>query len=61
MSHALARAEFNYNLIKKFAYALVIASRKLSPYFEAHKILVLTNQPLKNILQQLDASGWLLK
>jgi len=55
-SHALAGAELNYPLIEKFA-----ASRKLRPYFEAHKILVLTDQPLRNVLQKLDASGRLLK
>jgi len=49
VSHALAGAEVNYPLSKKFAYALVMASRKLRPYFEAPKILVLTNQPLKNV------------
>jgi len=38
-----------------------MASRKLRPYFVAYKILVLTSQPLKNVLQRLDASGWLLK
>jgi len=61
VSHALEGAEVNYPLIEKFAYALVKASRKLRPYFEAHKILVLTDQPLKNVLQKLDASGCLLK
>ena len=42
--------EMNYPLIEKFAYALVMASRKLRPYFEAHKILVLIDQPLTNVL-----------
>ena len=51
----------NYPFIEKFAYALVMASRKLRPYFEAHKILVLTDQPLRNVLQKLDALGRLLK
>jgi len=50
VSHALVGAKMNYPLIEKFAYALVIASRKLRPYFEAHKILVLTDQPLRNVL-----------
>ena len=50
ISHALAGAEVNYPLIEKFAYALVMASRKLRPYFEAHKILVLTDQPLRSVL-----------
>jgi len=61
VSHALAGAEVNYPLKEKFAYALVMASWKVRPYFEAHKILVLTDQPLNNILQRLDASRWLLK
>jgi len=50
VSHTLAGAEVNYPFIEKFAYAVVMASRKLRPYFEAHKILVLTAQPLMNIL-----------
>jgi len=61
ISHALAGAKVNYPLIEKFAYTFVMASQKLGPYFEAHKILVLTDQSLKNVLQKLDASGWLLK
>jgi len=61
ISHALAGIEVNYPLIEKFAYALVMASRKVRPYFEAHKILVLTDQPLRNVLQKLDASRRLLK
>ena len=50
VSYALAGAEMKYPLIEKFAYALVMASRKLRPYFEAHKILVLMDQPLRNVL-----------
>ena len=57
ISHALAGAEVNYPLIEKFAYTIVMVSRKLRPYFEAHKITVLTDQSLKNLLQRLDASG----
>jgi len=57
----LAEAAFNYLLIEKFAYALVLTSRKLHPYFEAYRITILTNQPLRNVLQKLDASGRLLK
>jgi len=61
VSNTLAGAEANYPLIEKFANALVMDSQKLRPYFEAHKILVLIDQPLKNIRQKLDASGQLLK
>ena len=42
-SYALVEAEWNYPLIEKFAYALVLARRKLRPYFEAYKVVVLTN------------------
>ena len=48
-------------VIEKFAYVLAMASWKLRPYFEAHKVTVLTDQPLKNVFQRLDASRWLLK
>jgi len=43
VSHVLAGIEMNYLLIEKFAYALVMASRKLRPSFEAYKIVVLTD------------------
>lgn len=61
VSHALVGAEPHYPLIEKFAYVLVMATRKLRPYFEAHKVTVLTDKLLKNVLQRLDASGRLLK
>ncbi|XP_022892635.1 uncharacterized protein LOC111407412 [Olea europaea var. sylvestris] len=36
-------------------------SRKLRPYFQAHSIQVLTNFPLRQVMQKTDASGRLLK
>jgi hypothetical protein len=42
--------------MEKQAFALVIASRKLQPYFQAHTIRVLTEYPLRKILQKLDLS-----
>jgi len=61
VSHALGGTEVNYPRIEKFAYTLVMASRILRPYFEAYRVTILTDQPLKNVLQRLDASSWLLK
>ena len=61
VSHALARVEANYPLIEKFSYTLVMASRKLQPYFEAHKAAIPTDQPLKNVGQRLNTSRRLLK
>ena len=34
-----------------------MAARKLSPYFQAHPIVVLTNLPLQNTIHKLDLSG----
>ncbi|XP_022841838.1 uncharacterized protein LOC111365514 [Olea europaea var. sylvestris] len=39
----------------------VITARKLRQYFQSHPIIVLTNQPLKHILQRPDVSGRLLR
>jgi len=61
VSHALVEAEIYYPLIEKFAYMLVMASRKLLPYFKAHKVTAFSDQPLKNVVQRLDAYGQHMK
>ena len=50
VSKALLDAETRYNQLEKLALALIIAARKLRPYFQSHPITVLTSFPLKNIL-----------
>ncbi|XP_030494776.2 uncharacterized protein LOC115710556 [Cannabis sativa] len=57
----LAVSENVISSMKKLAFALVIASRKLGPYFQAHSIEVLTNYPLRQVLVKPEASGRLLK
>jgi hypothetical protein len=47
--------------MEKLAFALVITSRKLQPYFQAHTIRVLTEYPLRKILQKLNLSRRLAK
>ncbi|XP_074374210.1 uncharacterized protein LOC141714597 [Apium graveolens] len=61
VSKVLHGAELNYSTTEKFTLALITASRKLRPYFQAHKIEVLTDQPLRNILHSPKASGRLIK
>ncbi|GFS37177.1 hypothetical protein Acr_00g0050430 [Actinidia rufa] len=61
VSKVLIGVEARYPKIEKLAYALMIAARKLRHYFQAHPIIVLTDQPLKHILQRPDTSGRLLK
>ena len=38
-------------------FALVMAAQKLKPYFQAHTIIVLTNQPLKRAMSSPEATG----
>jgi ribonuclease HI len=57
VSKALHGAEGRYPQIEKLAFALVMASRKLRPYFQAHTIRVLTEYPLRKVMQKLDLSG----
>ncbi|XP_024024509.1 uncharacterized protein LOC112092474 [Morus notabilis] len=57
----LLDAETRYPHMEKLTLALVITSRKLCHYFQAHSIQGLTNHPLRQVLQKPDASGRLLK
>ena len=43
--------------MEKLAFALVTATRKLKPYFQAHTIIVLTDQPLKRAMNNPEAAG----
>ncbi|XP_021746678.1 uncharacterized protein LOC110712521 [Chenopodium quinoa] len=61
VSHVLNAAERRYPIIEKMALAVVIAARKLRPYFDAHPIDVLKNYPLEKSLHKMDTSGRLLK
>ena len=60
-SRALRGAEGRYPLIVKLAFALITASRKLRHYFQVHVINVMTNHPLKNAMNKLEAAGRLIQ
>ena len=47
--------------MEKLIIALVIAARKLRPYFQAHTIEVPTEYPMKQVLHKLEVSGRLMK
>ena len=49
VSEALAGSKLLYSELEKIAYAVIMSARKLRHYFEAHKIIVVTNQPLHNL------------
>ena len=65
ISRAFRGAEERYPKIEKLAFALVTAARKLKPYFQAHIIIVLMDQPLKRAMSSPEAAGrmalWAIK
>ncbi|XP_050217513.1 uncharacterized protein LOC126668351 [Mercurialis annua] len=60
LSRVLKGPEVRYPKIEKFALALKVAAPKLRRYFEAHIIVVRTNQPLRKALQRPEMSGRLV-
>ena len=61
ISRALLDLETRYPDTKKIALALIVAARKLRPYFQAHAILVYTKASLRQILQNPECTGRLSK
>ncbi|KAL2235115.1 UNVERIFIED_CONTAM: Retrovirus-related Pol polyprotein from transposon [Sesamum indicum] len=61
VSKMLQGAELRYSEMEKLALALVVTARKLRPYFQSHKVVVLTNHPLKHVMSRPEASGRLIK
>jgi hypothetical protein len=57
VSEALAGSKKYYSDMEKICYAIVMSARKLHHYFKAHKVRVLTNQPLNDIFRNRDCTG----
>ena len=60
-SIALRGAKGLYLLMEKLTFSLVTAARKKRPYFQAHVINVLTDQPLKKAMNKLEAARRLIQ
>ena len=54
VSKSLHEAEVRYLPLEKAILAMVHAMRKLLHYFQAHTMVVLTQLPLKSVLQTTD-------
>jgi hypothetical protein len=61
ISEVLSDSKTRYFHIMKSAYALLITSRKLSHYFQAHQIEVHTSSTLGEILNNREATGKITK
>jgi hypothetical protein len=61
VSEVLHEAKARYLETHKLIYAILVASRKLRHYFQAHRVVVVTSFPLKAILHNSNATGNIAK
>jgi hypothetical protein len=61
ISEVLTDSKIWYPHVQKLLYTLLITSRKLRHYFEGHKITVVTDFPLRDILRNKDATRCISK
>ena len=61
VSKLLYEAEMRYLPLEKVILAVVLGTRKLPHDFQAHTIVILTQLPLKTVLQSADYTGRIAK
>ncbi|GJY76352.1 reverse transcriptase domain-containing protein [Tanacetum coccineum] len=61
VSRALRGPKINYTPMEKLVLALLSASRRLKRYFQAHTIIVITDQPIKQLLSNSEITKRMLK
>jgi hypothetical protein len=61
ISEVLHDAKTTYLEVHKLLYVVLIASRKLRHYFQAHKISVVSSYPLRVVLHNPNATGNIAK
>ena len=61
VSKSLHEVEVRYLPPEKAILAVVLGTRKLPHYFQAHTVVILTQLPLKTILRNADYTGKVAK
>ena len=61
ISEVLSESKAKYPHVQKLLYALLFTSRKLCHYFDEHKVTVVSDFPLGNVLRNHDATGHISK
>ena len=57
ISQAFQGAEARYPRVEEITFALIVASRKLRPYFQANPIIVMMDQPIRKAMNKPEAAG----
>ena len=57
VSQAFQGTEARYPRIEKITFTLIMASRKLRPYFQANPIIVMTDQLIRKAMNKQEAAG----
>ena len=60
-NQAFQGTEASYPRMEKIAFALLVASRKLCSYFQAQSIVLMTDQPIRKMMNKIDAAGRLIQ
>ncbi|XP_048622610.1 uncharacterized protein LOC125591798 [Brassica napus] len=60
-SKRMTEPETRYPTLENMALAIITSARKIRPYFQSHTIEVLSNQPLRTVMQNTNQSGRLTK
>nr|GEZ61065.1 reverse transcriptase domain-containing protein [Tanacetum cinerariifolium] len=61
ISRALQGPKLNYSPMEKLVLSLVFAAKRLRRFFQAHPIMVITDQPIKQVMSRPDVAGRLQK
>jgi hypothetical protein len=61
VSEALLGSKLFYSDLEKITYAVIMSARKLRHYFEGHRIVVITDQPLHDLFNNREASARISK
>ena len=61
VTKVLQGPEIRYQAIEKAALTVVFVARRLRHYFQSFTVIVMTNLPIRKVLQKLDVAGRMLR
>jgi len=61
MSKVLQGPEVRYQAIEKATLTIVFSARRLHHYFQSFTVIVMTNLPIRKVLQKPDVAGRMVR